>query len=241
MQIILLLIEIFMPEIAAQLATGKGLSVRKKLQRAGLGLVIVACIIATISVYLHVVLHGLPLTQIDLLTGGPLTAVMLLIVGVSLLMAADSTAIANSSESDSQEMSEATVDRAVEINRPDGEIWSAYLDARKQPSAERLVKLKTIHLSDCAKGVMPSEAWIFFTCGHAFLVVHKVETGSQLWMDDMPVDHNAEKMHFGIKKNPCLRASIKEAGAEIVVYFRAHLHIRIKVSLNGNWLNDEFV
>lgn len=86
MDLVILLLEPFLPEIAAKLAEKNTVSLCKRLFRSGLLLIVIGLVIVLYELFVHLVLLDLPLNQFDLIYSTMLSARLFGASGISLLL-----------------------------------------------------------------------------------------------------------------------------------------------------------
>jgi len=241
MQVILLLIEFFLPEIAKQLAGKDSDSLRRRLSRSGMLLLVLALLIFAWSLFDHMAVQNLPLGQFDPFGLSIFTAWLLIMTGLGLLMLS---------------RHENSKGLMKPINRPPRTI----INLQQVTGAEilvspcsiqipivphqRVIKTKIIGFRDCFDGVVPDAEWGFFIADQYCRVVNNSVSGSRLYVNDLLAAQDRTKMRFGLHTQPALQAKIIDTagkGHEVAIYFRAWLHIRIRVVVNGKYISEKFV
>lgn len=86
MDLLILLLEPFLPEIAAKLAGKNSVPLRKRLFRSGLFLIVIGLIMVLYELFVHLVLLGLPLNQFDFFYSPILTVWLFGASGIWLLL-----------------------------------------------------------------------------------------------------------------------------------------------------------
>lgn len=234
MQIIFLLIEIFLPEIAQKLAGRNSDQLRSKLVRSGLRLLILASLIFGWLLFSHRVLKRLPWNQFNPFELPMFTVWLLAATGLSLLSLSRYEYPQKTQEDNNQ---------SALVNNPQKLQLKAY--AESVPNFHQgIIKVKAIKFQDCLNGVVPNEAWGFWVGDQYCKLVNNSVTGSALYVNNKLVAKDNVKMQFGSARQERLRVIISDSvggNYDIAIFFRAWLHIRIRVAVNGKYISDKFV
>ena len=234
MQIILLLIELFIPEIAQKLSGDSSAVLRSRLLHAAIGLLALALLIIAWALFSHLVVKQLPVGQFDPVDPSVFTAWLLAMIGLGLLVL---------SRYEYSEKRCGNVDQSLEVDNTQD--CSLIPDAQVTRGLHQgVVKTKTINLQECLDGTVPSEEWSFFVAGQYCRLVNNMASGSMLYVNNSLVAQNTNKMRFGTHKQPDLRTKITDKSGneyEVAIFFRAWLHIRVRVAINGKYLSEKLV
>lgn len=234
MQIIFLLVELCLPEIAQKLAGHDSGELRSKLLRSGMWLLVLALLIFGWSLFSHLVVQRLPASQFNPFELSIFTAWLLVVTGLGLLVLSRYEYPKKTCGDKDQSAGVAnTQNFPLTTNKQDSPILH-----------DGVVKTKTIRLKDCLDGVVPDEEWDFFVADQYCRVINNSVAGSKLYVNHLLVAQNRTKMHFGLHKQPALQAVITDLSGkrhDVTVFFRAWLHIKIRVVVNGQNLNECFV
>lgn len=234
MQIIFLLLELFLPEIARQLSGDAAGTLRKRLFRSGIGILVLALLIFCWTLFSHVFVQRLPVNQFNPFDFSIFTAWILVMSGLGLFML---------SRYESPQKIGVTVERTANTSSMEAPL-SLSCNQTIPDSHYGIVKTKTIEWRDFLSGAVPDEEWGFFIAEQYCKVVNNSVLGSKLYVNSSLVAQNPTPTRFGRCKHAGLQATICDTAGtkyEVAIFFRAWLHIKIRVAINGKHLSENFV
>lgn len=237
MQVILLLIELFIPEIAQRLSGSDSASLRNRLLRAAIGLLAMALLIFGWELFSHLVLKQLLMNQFNPFSLSIFTAWLLGMIGLSLLLLSRFEQPSQASKVHGESGRDAPT-----VNVLDSSQISNMQDSPHFHCG--VVKTKKIKLKDCLEGEVPDEEWSFFIANQYCRLICNSVSGSRLYVSHLLVAQNKTKMRFGLHKKPDLQAKIISTSGneyEVKIFYRAWLHIRVRVAINGKYISEKFV
>jgi hypothetical protein len=234
MQIIFLLIELFLPEIAQKLAGDNSAELRSRLAHSGYGLLVLALLILGWLLFAHLMLQRLPLNRFNFINFPVFTVGLLAICGIGLLMLSRHEQLSEKQEQSNQD---ALVDDA-QSELVEADILS--LDTLSRG----VIKTKKIKLKDCLGGVVPEQEWEFAIANQYCKLVNNPASGSRLYVNQALIAQNSTPMRFGRHKESSLQACIVDATGrkyQVAIFFSAWLHIKVRIVVNGKYLVQSFV